>query len=183
MQTIFGALKEFNDDAMLMAKQLGTNSIHFNTPPSAGEKTWEADALQWLADYSARFGLKVGLIENVPIRFYDKVLLGTEGRDEQIDNYINIIIFIVFICLACSSLIGLSFFDTQFEKLLVTRFSTAGYFANSLRYFMMCAPVAPYLTINSSNSFTWLCASGVVYRISSSYGSIFAPHGQHSLVL
>ncbi|MBQ9924266.1 MAG: topoisomerase DNA-binding C4 zinc finger domain-containing protein [Clostridia bacterium] len=83
MQTIFGALKEFNDDAMLMAKQLGTNSIHFNTPPIAGEKTWEADALQWLVDYSARFGLKVGMIENVPIRFYDKVLLGTEGRDEQ----------------------------------------------------------------------------------------------------
>ena len=91
MEAIFGALKEFNDDAMLMAKQLGTNSIHFNTPPIAGEKTWEADALQWLVDYSARFGLKVGMIENVPIRFYDKVLLGTEGRDEQIDNYINII--------------------------------------------------------------------------------------------
>ena len=83
----------------------------------------------------------------------------------------------------CPLFPDMEMFDTQFEKLLVTRFSTAGYFANSLRYFMMCAPVAPYLTINSSNSFTWLCASGVVYRISSSYGSIFAPHGQHSLVL
>lgn len=91
MRAIFGALKEFNDDAMLMAKQLGTNGIHFNTPPIPGEKTWEADALQYLVDYSAKFGLKIEMIENVPIRFYDKVLLGLPGRDEQIDNYINII--------------------------------------------------------------------------------------------
>ena len=91
MRAIFGALKEFNDDAMLMAKQLGTDGIHFNTPPIPGEKTWEADALQYLIDYSQKFGLKVEMIENVPIRFYDKVLLGLPGRDEQIDNYINII--------------------------------------------------------------------------------------------
>ena len=91
MRAIFGALKEFNDDAMLMAKQLGTDYIHFNTPPIPGEKTWEADALQYLIDYSKKFGLKVEMIENVPIRFYDKVLLGKPGRDEQIDNYINII--------------------------------------------------------------------------------------------
>lgn len=91
MQAIFGALKEFNDDAMIMAKQLGTNGIHFNTPPIPGAVTWEQDALQYLIDYSAKFELKVEMIENVPIRFYDKVLLGELGRDEQIENYINII--------------------------------------------------------------------------------------------
>ena len=91
MQAIFGALKEFNDDAMLMAKQLGTDYIHFNTPPIPGEKTWDAEGIKWLVDYAARFDLKVAMIENVPIRFYDKVMLGLPGRDEQIDNYINII--------------------------------------------------------------------------------------------
>ena len=91
MQAIFGALKEFNDDAMLMAKQLGSDGIHFNTPPIPGAKTWDQDALQYLIDYSAKFDLKVEMIENVPIRFYDKVLLGLPGRDEQIENYINII--------------------------------------------------------------------------------------------
>ena len=91
MQAIYGALKEFNDDAMLMAKQLGTDYIHFNTPPIPGEKTWDLVGLQWLVDYSARFGLRVAMIENCPIRFYDKVLLGLDGRDEQIENYINII--------------------------------------------------------------------------------------------
>ncbi len=91
MHAIFGALKEFNDDAMLMAKQLGTDYIHFNTPPIPGKETWEADALQYLINYSAKFGLKVEMIENVPISFYDKVLLGLPGREKQIDNYINII--------------------------------------------------------------------------------------------
>ncbi len=91
MQAIFGALKEFNDDAMLMAKQLGTDYIHFNTPPIPGDKTWDLEGLQWLVDYAARFGLKIAMIENVPIKFYDKVLLGLPGRDEQIENYINII--------------------------------------------------------------------------------------------
>ena len=91
MQAIFGALKEFNDDAMLMASQLGTTGIHFNTPPLPGEKTWSVDALQYLVDYSKKFGLTVKMIENVPIRFYDRVLLGLPGRDEQIENYIQII--------------------------------------------------------------------------------------------
>ena len=39
MRAIFGALKEFNDDAMLMAKQLGSDGIHFNTPPIPGDVT------------------------------------------------------------------------------------------------------------------------------------------------
>lgn len=91
MRLIFGALKEFNDDAMLMAKQFGADGIHFNTPPIPGEKTWNLEGLQWLKNYSARFGLKVEAIENVPIHFYDKVLLGLHGRDEQIENYCNII--------------------------------------------------------------------------------------------
>lgn len=91
MKAIFGALKEFNDDALIMAKQLGSDGIHFNTPPLPGDKTWDEDALQYLVDYSAKFDLKVEMIENVPIRFYDKVLLGQPGRDEQIENYIHII--------------------------------------------------------------------------------------------
>jgi len=91
MRVIFGALKEFNDDAMLMARQFGAEGIHFNTPPIPGEKTWDEGGLAWLKNYAARFDLRLEAIENVPIRFYDKVMLGQSGRDEQIDNYINII--------------------------------------------------------------------------------------------
>ena len=91
MRVIFGALKEFNDDAMLMARQMGAEGIHFNTPPIPGEKTWDLEGLLWLKGYAARFDLRLEAIENVPIRFYDKVLLGLPGRDEQIENYCNII--------------------------------------------------------------------------------------------
>ena len=93
MRIVFGALKEFNDDAMLMARQLGGEGIHFNTPPiaRAEDKTWSVEQLQWLVDYAARFELTVDMIENVPVRFFDKIMLGCDGRDEQIENYINII--------------------------------------------------------------------------------------------
>lgn len=91
MRVIFGALKEFNDDAMLMARQMGAEGIHFNTPPIPGEKTWDLEGLNWLKAYAARFDLRLEAIENVPIRFYDKVMLGLPGRDEQIANYQNII--------------------------------------------------------------------------------------------
>lgn len=91
MRVIFGALKEFNDDAMLMARQMGAEGIHFNTPPIPGEKTWELDGLLWLKAYAARFDLRLEAIENVPIRFYDKVMLGLPGRDEQLENYRHLI--------------------------------------------------------------------------------------------
>ena len=91
MKIVFGALKEFNDDAMLMANLMGSEGIHFNTPPlaTAEEKNWSETSLRWLKEYAGRFNLSVEMIENVPVRFLDKILLGTEGRDEQIENYIT----------------------------------------------------------------------------------------------
>lgn len=93
MRIIFGELKEFNDDVMMMARQLGAEGIHFNTPPIAtnDEVYWTEAALRWLKEYAARFELKLEMIENVPIRFYDKILLNLPGRDEQIENYIKTI--------------------------------------------------------------------------------------------
>lgn len=32
MKIILGAIKDFNDDALLMARQLGSDGFHFNTP-------------------------------------------------------------------------------------------------------------------------------------------------------
>ena len=91
MKIIFGAIKEFNDDALMMAKQLGSEGFHFNTPPIAtdDEDFWTVRALKWLKEYTEKFGLKLEMIENVPIRFIDKIILGADGRDEQIENYIK----------------------------------------------------------------------------------------------
>ena len=91
MKIILGAIKEFNDDALIMARQLGAEGFHFNTPPIAtsDENYWTERSLRWLREYTEKFELKLEMIENVPIRFFDKILLGLQGRDEQIENYIK----------------------------------------------------------------------------------------------
>ena len=91
MKIILGAIKEFNDDALIMARQLGAEGFHFNTPPIAtsDEQFWSERSLRWLKEYTEKFELKLEMIENVPIRFFDKILLGLDGRDEQIENYIK----------------------------------------------------------------------------------------------
>ena len=91
MKIILGAIKEFNDDALIMARQLGSEGFHFNTPPIAtnDEDYWTERSLRWLKEYTEKFELKLEMIENVPIRFFDKILLGLPGRDEQIENYIK----------------------------------------------------------------------------------------------
>lgn len=93
MKIILGAIKEFNDDALMMAKQLGAEGFHFNTPPIAtnDEDFWTERSLTWLKEYTEKFGLKLEMIENVPVRFFDKIMLGTDGRDQQIENYIKTI--------------------------------------------------------------------------------------------
>ena len=91
MKIILGAIKEFNDDALLMAKQLGSEGFHFNTPPIAtnDEDFWTVRALTWLKEYTEKFGLKLEMIENVPIRFFQSIMLGSKDRDEKIENYIK----------------------------------------------------------------------------------------------
>ena len=90
-RVILGAIKEFNDDALMMAKQLGSTGFHFNTPPIAtgDEKFWTVRALRWLKEYTEKFGLQLEMIENVPITFFDQIIMGTPGRDQQIENYIK----------------------------------------------------------------------------------------------
>lgn len=93
MKIILGAIKEFNDDALIMAKQLGCEGFHFNTPPIAtsDENYWTVSSLKWLKEYTEKFGLKLEMIENVPIRFFESIMLGLSDRDEKIENYIKTI--------------------------------------------------------------------------------------------
>lgn len=93
MNIILGAIKEFNDDALLMARQLGSEGFHFNTPPIAtsDEDFWTVRALRWLREYTEKFDLKLEMIENVPIRFFESIMLASPDRDEKIENYIKTI--------------------------------------------------------------------------------------------
>lgn len=86
-----GQLREPDEGTLTMVRQLGLSSIQFNTPNLPGEARWEYEDLLALKNRCNEFGLFLESIENVPIQFYDKAMLGLPGRDEQIENYQAII--------------------------------------------------------------------------------------------
>jgi len=84
-------LRDFDADTLIYLKQLGIDNVQYNTPTLPGEKTWSFETLKAFKEKVESYGVNLVCIENVPIRFYDKVMLGLPGRDEQIENYIDII--------------------------------------------------------------------------------------------
>lgn len=92
MRLCIGHLKTFSEEDMLFGKQLGIDSVQFNTPIDAdGNYLLSYEALFDLKTRCADYGMKLETIENVPIGYYDKVMLGLPGRDEQIERYIQLI--------------------------------------------------------------------------------------------
>jgi mannonate dehydratase len=61
--------------------------VQMNTPVLPGERRWEYEDILALRLKSEEHGLRFEAIENVPIHFYDKAMLGLPGRDEQIEHY------------------------------------------------------------------------------------------------
>jgi mannonate dehydratase len=87
MRVAIGQFNELTMERLTFAQQLGASGVLLNTPLLPGEKRWELDDLRWLVRRCADYGLRLEAIENVPVRFYDKAMLGLPGRDEQIENY------------------------------------------------------------------------------------------------
>lgn len=93
MKICLGQLRKITPEIATYAKQLGIKSIQFNTPDLPIVRgSWELKDLVSLKRKCDEYGLICETIENVPIEFYDKVLLGLPGRDEQIENYQKLII-------------------------------------------------------------------------------------------
>ena len=84
-------LRSIDPSTLRFFKQLGVDNIQFNTPDIPGEYEWKLDDIVAYKRRVEEFDVKLVCIENVPIRFYDKVMLGLPGRDEQIENYIRLI--------------------------------------------------------------------------------------------
>jgi mannonate dehydratase len=82
-----GQFAEMTDEILRFAAQLGVSGVQMNTPRISGETHWVADDLKALVARAAAFGLTLEAIENVPVRFYDRAMLGLDGRDEQIARY------------------------------------------------------------------------------------------------
>jgi mannonate dehydratase len=82
-----GQFNELTEEKLRFAAQIGASGIQLNTPKLPGEARWEFRDLRALVERTEAAGLKLEAIENVPVHFYHKAMLGLAGRDEQIENY------------------------------------------------------------------------------------------------
>ncbi len=87
MRIAVGQFNELTDEKLRFAAQIGVGGIQMNSPKLPGETRWEDADVKELADRVRAAGLVFEAIENVPVHFYHKAMLGQEGRDEQIENY------------------------------------------------------------------------------------------------
>ncbi|MDS0294971.1 mannonate dehydratase [Halogeometricum luteum] len=101
-----GQFREPTDDRLRFIKQLGVDDVLLNMyryspdyphlpnedrPLLATPEEWTVDALVELRERIERAGLRLNAIENVPIAFYDHVMLGGDRRDEQLDDLRRIV--------------------------------------------------------------------------------------------
>ncbi len=91
MRLGLGQFNELNEDRLKFIKQLGVNDVVIHTPKLPGDKQWEYEDLLNLRRQVERAGLRLGAIENVPMHFYDKIMLGLPGREEQVNHMQNTI--------------------------------------------------------------------------------------------
>ena len=86
MRIGLGQFNELTDEKLQFIKQLGVDDFLMNTPKLPGEKRWEFNDLLLLRTRGEDGGLRLAALENVPIQFYDRIMLGLPGRDEQIEH-------------------------------------------------------------------------------------------------
>lgn len=87
MRLAYGQIRSVDKEILTNARQMGINSVQFNLPfDLKAEKRWEYQDLARWKDRCDAYGVTVEAMENMPISFYDKAMLGLEGRDEQIEN-------------------------------------------------------------------------------------------------
>src|SRR5271163_4096136 len=83
-----GQFKDLTEEKLRFAAQLGVSAVQLNAPNLPGERRWELKDLRALVERAEGYGLELEAIENVPVHFYEKVMLGLPGRDEQMENYL-----------------------------------------------------------------------------------------------
>jgi mannonate dehydratase len=76
----------WNDAHLAMARQFGCQSVVAWMPLPAGDGVWHAEDLARIKADANRHDLELAAIENLPPAQWDRVLLGEEGREQQIRN-------------------------------------------------------------------------------------------------
>jgi len=90
MRIALGQTNHLTPEIIQFCHQSGISDIQFNmfhgSPHLPGEHRWEYMDLLKLRTACEDAGLRLNAIENTPIKFYDKIMLGQPGRDEQIEH-------------------------------------------------------------------------------------------------
>ena len=90
MRIAVGQIWDLTDDIASFTKQMGIRDMQFNffngSPDLTGDQRWEYMDLVRLRARVEDAGLRLNAIENVPIKFYDKIMLGLPGREQQLEN-------------------------------------------------------------------------------------------------
>ena len=85
MRVAIGQFNELTEEQLVFAVQIGVQDILLNTPKLPGDERWEfMDLLNWRTKCEER-GLRLIALENVPVKFYDKIMLGLPGRERQLE--------------------------------------------------------------------------------------------------
>lgn len=81
-----------DEDDLMFAAQMGATHVvlqsYADTGIVPGDERWEYDDLLQLRHKVEDAGLVLEALENVPLKFYDQVMLGGPDRDRQIENMI-----------------------------------------------------------------------------------------------
>jgi mannonate dehydratase len=88
MRVAIGQFNELTDEQLAFAKQAGADDVLLNTPRLPGDERWEYDDLLAWRRRAEEHGLRLICLENVPVRFYDKIMIGADGRERQLENMI-----------------------------------------------------------------------------------------------
>lgn len=86
MRVAIGQFNELTDEQIQFTLQLGLQDVLLNTPRLPGEERWEFKDLLALRMRAEERGLRVICLENVPVRFYDRIMIGAPGRERQLEN-------------------------------------------------------------------------------------------------
>ena len=89
MRVGLGQFNELTDEKLAFIKQMGCDDFLMNTPRLPGDKQWEYDDLAALKKRADDAELRLMALENVPTSFYDKIMLGQSGREEQLQHMLN----------------------------------------------------------------------------------------------
>ena len=86
MRVGLGQFNELTDEKLAFIKQMGCDDFLMNTPKLPGDKQWEYSDLAALKKRADDAELRLMALENVPTSFYDQIMLGQSGREEQLQH-------------------------------------------------------------------------------------------------